>query len=482
MAAPIAWLLSDAASFINGEALSVEGGLLARASPRRGAGWCRLIRQIGSSARWRASLAVRGHLDAATSGVPPTSSISAVRDAVDACEPKAGSTDRPSISTYGVHVRPSPGSSGRRPTTSPMAASASVFAGLVAAAVPAGGEVLFATGDFTSVLFPMSAQEPRGIRVREVPLEQIPEAIDARMSLVAVSAVQSADGRLVDLDALVSAAEHHGADVDLDATQAAGWLPIDAARFTFVCASAYKFLLSPRGTALMAVRPEAVQRVTPHTAGWYAGADPWSSIYGGPLRLPATAKRFDVSPAWTCWARTAPSLELIDELGPAAIGAYDLALAARLRSGLGMPPYDSAIVIADRPQRRGAAAAGRRQGVGVRAGRVRLSCHLPATAGDIIARSPLALRDRAPGRSSPCRARVVERVRRSTYKSSTASRRRSATAAATRGGDSAAARARTPTSLADPASVGWRATVSRQTAVAHAGARSRTRKPVSASV
>jgi selenocysteine lyase/cysteine desulfurase len=132
----------------------------------------------------------------------------------------------------------------------------------------------------------MLAQEPRGIRVREVPLEGISEAIDARTSLVAVSAVQSADGRLIDRDALARAAEHHSADVYLDVTRAAGWLPIDASRFTFVCAGAYKWLLSPRGTALMAIRPEAVERVVPHTAGWYAGEDPWSSIYGSPLRLP----------------------------------------------------------------------------------------------------------------------------------------------------------------------------------------------------
>jgi selenocysteine lyase/cysteine desulfurase len=324
---------------------------------------------------------VRGHLDAATSGVPPTSSVSAVREAVD-----AWAEGRIDGRAFDLDVRRSREAFARivgvRAEEIACGGSASVFAGLVAAAVPAGGEVLFATGDFTSVVFPMLAQEPRGVRVREVPLERIAEAIDGRTSLVAVSAVQSADGRLVDLDALAAAAEHHGADVYLDVTQAAGWLPIDASRFTFVCAGAYKWLLSPRGTALMAVRPEAVKRVIPHTAGWYAGEDPWSSIYGGPLRLPATAKRFDVSPAWTCWAGTAPSLELIDELGPAAIGAYDLALAARLRSGLGMPPSDSAIVIADRPdaeERLG------RAGVkaSVRAGRVRLSCHLPATVDDI---------------------------------------------------------------------------------------------------
>ena len=47
-----------------------------------------------------------------------------------------------------------------------------------------------------------------------------------------------------------------------------------------------------------------------------------------------------------------------------------------------MPPYDSAIVIADRPD---AEARLQRAGVkaSVRAGRVRLSCHLPATVDDI---------------------------------------------------------------------------------------------------
>jgi selenocysteine lyase/cysteine desulfurase len=324
---------------------------------------------------------VRGHLDAATSGVPPLRSVSAVREAVDAWA--EGRIDGPAFDLDVQRSREAFARIVGVPAEDiACGGSASVFAGLVAAAVPAGGKVLCAAGDFTSVVFPMLAQEPRGVHVREVPLDRVIEAIDARTSLVAVSAVQSADGRLIDLDALATAAEHHGADVYLDVTQAAGWLPIDATRFTFVCAGAYKWLLSPRGTALMAVRPEAVERVIPHTAGWYAGQDPWSSIYGGPLRLPVTAKRFDVSPAWTCWAGTAPSLELIDELGPAAIGAYDLALAARLRNGLDMPPSDSAIVIANHPD---AEARLRAAGIraSVRAGRVRLSCHLPATVDDV---------------------------------------------------------------------------------------------------
>jgi len=324
---------------------------------------------------------VRGHLDAATTGVPPLEAVRAARAAIADWEQgkiDAGRLDADVERSRAAFARILGVTAGEIACGSQV----SVFAGLVAASVPAGREILTVAGDFTSVLFPMLAQEARGVRVREVELERLPEAIDARTALVAVSAVQSADGRIVELDRLAAAADHHGAEVFLDVTQAAGWLPIDGARFAYVCAGAYKWLLSPRGTALMRVDPASTERVVAHTAGWYAAADPWSACYGSPLRLPSTAKRFDVSPAWTCWAGTAPALELIDELGPDRIGAYDRALADRLREGLGLPPSQSAITTLARPD---AAERLRDAGVraSVRAGRVRLACHLPATADDV---------------------------------------------------------------------------------------------------
>lgn len=324
---------------------------------------------------------VRGHLDAATTGIPPLAAVRAARAAIADWE--LGRIDGHRLDADVERSRDAYARILGVPADEIACGSqVSVFAGLVAASVPAGGEILTVAGDFTSVLFPMLAQEPRGVRVREVELDRLPEAIDARTTLVAVSAVQSADGRIVDLDRLAAAADHHGAEVFLDVTQAAGWLPIDGSRFTYVCAGAYKWLLSPRGTALMRIAPEATERVTAHTAGWYAAADPWNTCYGGPLRLPRTAKRFDVSPAWTCWAGTAPALELIDELGPDRIGAYDRALADRLRDGLGIPPSPSAITTLDSP---GAERRLRDAGVraSVRAGRVRLACHLPATDEDV---------------------------------------------------------------------------------------------------
>jgi selenocysteine lyase/cysteine desulfurase len=246
--------------------------------------------------------------------------------------------------------------------------------------------VLAAEEDFTSVLFPFLAHADRGVQVRTVPLAGLVEAIGPGVDLVAVSAVQSADGRLVPggLDALASAAARHGCMTYIDATQAVGWLPLHADRFDFVSCAAYKWLLSPRGTAFGVVRPERLATLRPLYAGWYAGDDPWTSIYAPPLRLANDARRLDISPAWLAWAGTLPALELLDEVGIDAIHRHDLALANALRVRLGLPPADSAIVTvaADGGLERLRAAGIK---ASVRAGAVRISFHLHNTDADVDA-------------------------------------------------------------------------------------------------
>ena len=131
------------------------------------------------------------------------------------------------------------------------------------------------------------AHADRGVHVDTVPLDRLVESIRPGVDLVAVSAVQSADGRLVPggLDALRAAATSHGCLTYIDASQAVGWLPFRADGFDFVSCATYKWLLSPRGTAFGVVRPERLAMLRPLYAGWYAGDDPWTSIYGPPLRL-----------------------------------------------------------------------------------------------------------------------------------------------------------------------------------------------------
>jgi selenocysteine lyase/cysteine desulfurase len=249
----------------------------------------------------------------------------------------------------------------------------SPMVGLIAASLPPRARVLAAEGDFTSLLFPLLAA---GCDVRTIPLERLADAVDSRTDLVAVSAVQSADGRLADLDAISSAAANYDALTLVDATQACGWLPLDARRFSVVVTGGYKWLCHPRGTAFMTIAPELRDRIVPLAAGWYAGEHPWDTCYGTPLRLASDARRFDVSPAWLSWHAAAATLELFEAAGLGRIHEHNLALANRLRTGIGLEPGDSAIVSLDaadeateRLARAGVKAA-------VRANRVRLSCHL----------------------------------------------------------------------------------------------------------
>src|SRR5262249_30339249 len=95
-----------------------------------------------------------------------------------------------------------------------------------------------------------------------------------------------------------------------DATQGFGWLPIDGSLFDAVACTAYKWLMSPRGSAFLSVSDRLLERVVPHSAGWYSGEDPHSSYFGPPLRLAATARQLDLSPAWFSWVGTTPALEL----------------------------------------------------------------------------------------------------------------------------------------------------------------------------
>jgi selenocysteine lyase/cysteine desulfurase len=325
------------------------------------------------------------YVNTATIGLPPRRALQALHHAAEAWR-----TGRAEAADYDDVVNCARGRFAGLVSTSPervaIGNQVSTFSALVASALPAGASVLGAEEDFTSVLFPFLVHADRGVRVRTVPLAGLVDAIGPGVDLVAVSAVQSADGRLVPggLEALASAAARHGCLTYVDATQAVGWLPFQADRFDFVACAAYKWLLSPRGTAFGVVRPERLETLRPLYAGWYAGDDPWTSIYGPPLRLARDARRLDISPAWLSWVGTLPALELLAEVGIAAIHRHDLALANALRARLGLPPGDSPIVTL--------AAAGGLERLGaagirasVRAGAVRVSFHLHNTDADVDA-------------------------------------------------------------------------------------------------
>jgi selenocysteine lyase/cysteine desulfurase len=325
------------------------------------------------------------YVNTASIGLPPRRTVEALEKAIEAWR-----TGRAEAADYDELVerarRLFAGMVGVAPDRVTIGNQVSPFTGMVAAALPDGARVLAAEEDFTSVLFPFLTHAERGVRVETVPLDRLVDAVRPGVGLVAVSAVQSADGRLVPggLDALAAAADRHGCLTYVDATQAVGWLPFAADRFDFVSCAAYKWLCSPRGTAFGVVRPERLAMLRSLHAGWYAGDDPWTSIYGPPLRLAKDARRLDISPAWLSWAGTVPALELLAEVGVPTVHRHDLGLANALRTRLGRPGSDSAIVTVGA---QGGLERLRTAGIkaSVRAGGVRLSFHLHNTESDVEA-------------------------------------------------------------------------------------------------
>ncbi|ROP40798.1 aminotransferase class V-fold PLP-dependent enzyme [Saccharothrix texasensis] len=314
-----------------------------------------------------------GYLNTASIGVPPAPTAAAVADAVRRWS--VGADGPGAADEHATTAREAFGRLVGVPAERvAMGASGSQLVSLVAAGLPADASVLVARGEFTSLTFPFAA---RGLRVTEVDLEEIVTHAGGH-DLVAVSVAQSADGRVVDLDGLRAT----GVPVLLDASQAVGWLPLDLEWADWVVAVGYKFLMSPRGCAWLACSPSALERTVPVAANWFAGDDPWSTVYGLPLRLAPDARRLDLSPVWLSQFGAAVSLPYLASLDLAAVREHAVGLADALLTGLGLPPRGTAIVSLDLP---GAAerlaAAGVRSGI--RAGRVRLAFHLYNTAEDV---------------------------------------------------------------------------------------------------
>ena len=317
-----------------------------------------------------------GYLNTASIGIPPATVADAVAEAV--ADWRVGAARPPDYDRHVATARDAWASLvGVAPAHVASGASVSQLVGLVAASVPDGTRVVTVGGEFTSVTFPFAAQEKRGVTVREVPHGELLSALDDA-DLVAVSVVQSADGAIVDLDALRAT----GKPVLLDATQAVGWLPLTLDWADWVVGGSYKWLCSPRGAAWLAVRPDA-QALVPHSANWYAAQDRWDGVYGLPLRLADGARGLDLSPVWFTQVGAAAATAWLAGLDMARVRDHCVGLADAVLTGLGLPAAGSAIISlelsadqAERLARAGVVSA-------VRAGRTRLSCHLYNTQDDV---------------------------------------------------------------------------------------------------
>ena len=287
------------------------------------------------------------YLDTATYGLPPARTIRVLRAALKAWE--AGTADW--INEWDViaeEVRETFGRIiGAGASSIALLPAVSVASALVATTVSPNGVVLAPRGEFASVLYPFLERERKGdLELRVVAPENLLESIDSSVRLVATSHVQSADGRVADVEAITAAAHSVGARVYVDATHSVGTLPVNvsALHADYVSNAAYKWLCCPRGVAFLHVSGDCLDLITPLTASWRGNRRPYIDIYRFPSDLASDTRRLDVSLAWHAWVGARESLRVLEEIGEEMRYTSGIDAAGAFCEAAGLPPPAATIV------------------------------------------------------------------------------------------------------------------------------------------
>jgi selenocysteine lyase/cysteine desulfurase len=169
-----------------------------------------------------------------------------------------------------------------------------------------------------------------------VTAEAFGQAADGGTRLIAVSAVQSANGYRADLAALSRVAARSGAWFFVDACQAAGAVPLDVVRdgVDFLAAASHKFLLGSRGMGYLYVRRGLLDRLQPIGPGWKAARNPAESFYGPAMDLSPTASKLDASLAWFPALAEQAALGIFRRFGITALLDRNARLVLRLQDAL----------------------------------------------------------------------------------------------------------------------------------------------------
>ncbi|HEX2942700.1 MAG TPA: aminotransferase class V-fold PLP-dependent enzyme [Rhodopila sp.] len=158
----------------------------------------------------------------------------------------------------------------------------------------AGDSICIAAYEYPSVVGPFALHRHptvRLIQTQGTDPDQVAARVDSSTRIIAVSAVSYLNAERVDLPALRRIADSVGALLLVDFTQAAGYLPINAAIADFAFSSCYKWMLGITGVAIAFWNRARQPDWAPASAGWHSFA-PGNRGYDTQPALRADALRF----------------------------------------------------------------------------------------------------------------------------------------------------------------------------------------------
>ena len=192
-----------------------------------------------------------------------------------------------------------------------------------------GDEVVVAVNDFPSniYLWTNAAEQNGAKRIlvkgkrHAATTSEILKAITPATKIVAVSMVDFGSGEIVDVQRISAVCKTQGIFLAVDATQAAGILPLDvkALEISLLTGAGYKWMLSPYGAAYAYLSPEWADRIKPTYLTWTAaeGAEVFNALPRENVTWVKTARRFDAPEAASFLNMSGflRSLEFIQEIG-----------------------------------------------------------------------------------------------------------------------------------------------------------------------
>jgi kynureninase len=197
--------------------------------------------------------------------------------------------------------------------------------------------------EFPSIQYFYHEQQRLGARVELVPssdpvridLEKFLAAIDETTLLVPISLVLFRSACIVDAQAIIERAHQVGAHVILDLFQAAGTIPIDVRAFgaDFAVGGVLKWLCGGPGVAYLYVREDLRAKLRPALTGWSAHRRPFAFESGVIDQRDDSFRYLNGTPHIPALYACQPGLDILNQVGIAAIRAQSARLTAHLFEG-----------------------------------------------------------------------------------------------------------------------------------------------------
>jgi L-cysteine/cystine lyase len=198
-----------------------------------------------------------------------------------------------------------------------------------------GDEILTAADEHPGLLGPLvAARLQRGVVLRAVPLQEIPDAVGEATKLIACSHVSWHSGAVAPVAAIVAAARAREIPVLLDGAQGVGAVPVDVATLGVAAyaGSGQKWMCGPVGCGMLWIAPQWSDHVAALTPAYRGLAH---HDLGIDADLVTTALRHDLpSQDLATVAAAAAAFDILADAGLRAVQERAIALAGQLASSL----------------------------------------------------------------------------------------------------------------------------------------------------